>query len=86
MNDENFGDSGRAHEPAPVYNDPLADVPFREMKLAFEIDIDAVGKNARALQGIFIVNGKPLVTTYEIRDFTRKLSKGRKRITVKVVD
>lgn len=55
-------------------------------RASFEIDVDAAGKNARALQGIFVVDGRPLVTTYELRDFLRKISKDRKRITVTVTE
>ena len=83
MNDENFGNSGRVHDMLPVYGSPARP---KKPEVTFELDIDAVGKNARALQGIFIVNGKPLVTTYEIRDFVRKLSRDKKRVTVKLVD
>ena len=83
MNDENFEKSVLIHDHLPVYGQPLRE---KKISASFEIDIDAVGKNARALQGIFIVDGKPLVTTYDIRDFTRKLAKEKKRITVIVVD
>lgn len=82
MNDENFENSGRASELAPAYSEAR----IGNKKPTFGIDIDAAGKNARALQGIFILDGKPIMTTYELRDFLRKLSKDRKRITVEVVD
>ena len=33
----------------------------------FELNTEAIGKNARAFTGVIIVDGKPLTTTYDIR-------------------
>ena len=51
---------------------------------SFELNVEAIGKNARALTGIIIVDGKPLVTTYDIRAFLRRIAGDKKTITVKV--
>ena len=50
----------------------------------FELNVEAIGKNARALTGIIIVDGKPLVTTYDIRAFLRRIAGDNKMITVQV--
>ncbi len=51
---------------------------------SFELNVEAIGKNARALTGIIIVDGKPLNTTYDIRAFLRRIAGDKKTITVKV--
>ena len=51
---------------------------------SFELNVEAIGKNARALTGIIIVNGKPLTTTYDIRAFLRRIASDEKTITVSV--
>ncbi len=50
----------------------------------FELNVEAIGKNARALTGIIIVDGKPLTTTYDIRAFLRRIAGEKKTITVRV--
>lgn len=50
----------------------------------FELNVDAIGKNARAMTGVIIVEGKPLNTTYDIRAFLRSIAPNKKTITVKV--
>lgn len=50
----------------------------------FELNVEAIGKNARALTGIIFVDGKPLTTTYDIRAFLRRIAGDKKTITVKV--
>ena len=50
----------------------------------FELNTEVIGKNARALTGIIIVDGKPLNTTYEIRAFLRRIAGDKKTITVRV--
>ena len=50
----------------------------------FELNVEAIGKNARALTGIIIVDGKPLNTTYDIRAFLRRIAGEKKTITVSV--
>lgn len=52
----------------------------------FELNVEAIGKNARALTGIIIVDGKPLNTTYDIRAFLRRIAGEKKTITVRVED
>lgn len=52
----------------------------------FELNVEAIGKNARAMTGVIIVDGKPLNTTYEIRAFLRNLAPNKKTITVKVIE
>ena len=51
---------------------------------SFELNVEAIGKNARALTGIIIVDGKPLTTTYDIRAFLRRIAGDKKTITVRV--
>ena len=51
---------------------------------SFELNVEAIGKNARALTGIIIVDGKPLTTTYDIRAFLRSIAPNKRTITVKV--
>ena len=51
---------------------------------SFELNIESIGKNARALTGVIIVDGKPLMTTYDIRAFLRRIAGDKKTITVKV--
>ena len=51
---------------------------------SFELNIDAIGKNARAMTGVIIVDGKPLNTTYDIRAFLRRIAGDKKTITVRV--
>ena len=51
---------------------------------SFELNVEAIGKNARALTGIIIVDGKPLTTTYDIRTFLRRIAGDKKTITVRV--
>ena len=51
---------------------------------SFELNVEAIGKNARALTGIIIVDGKPLTTTYDIRAFLRRIAGDKKTITVSV--
>ena len=53
---------------------------------SFELNVEAIGKNARAMAGVIIVDGKPLNTTYEIRAFLRSFAPNKKTITVKVVE
>ena len=50
----------------------------------FELNTEVIGKNARALTGIIIVDGKPLNTTYDIRAFLRRIAGERKTVTVSV--
>ena len=50
----------------------------------FVLNVEAIGKNARALTGIIIVDGKPLNTTYDIRAFLRRIAGDKKAITVSV--
>lgn len=50
----------------------------------FELNVEAIGKNARALTGIIIADGKPLTTTYDIRAFLRRIAGEKKTITVRV--
>ena len=50
----------------------------------FELNVEAIGKNARAMTGVIIVDGKPLVTTYDIRAFLRRIAGDKKTITVRV--
>ena len=50
----------------------------------FELNVEAIGKNARALTGIIIVDGKPLTTTYDIRAFLRRIAGEKKTIAVRV--
>lgn len=52
----------------------------------FELNVEAIGKNARAMVGVIIVDGKPLNTTYEIRAFLRSIALNKKTITVRVED
>ena len=52
--------------------------------MTFELNIEAIGKNARAMTGVIIVDGKPLNTTYEIRAFLRRIAGENKTITVNV--
>ena len=52
--------------------------------MKFELNVEAIGKNARALTGIIIVDGKPLTTTYDIRTFLRRIAGDKKTITVSV--
>lgn len=52
----------------------------------FELNVEAIGKNARAMTGVIIVDGKPLNTTYEIRAFLRSIALNKKTITVRVED
>ena len=54
--------------------------------MKFELNVEAIGKNARALTGIIIVDGKPLNTTYDIRAFLRRIAGDKKTITVQVED
>ena len=49
---------------------------------SFELNVEAIGKNARAMTGVIIVDGKPLNTTYEIRAFIRRLAPNKKTIAV----
>ena len=51
---------------------------------SFELNVEAIGKNARALTGIIIVDGKPLNTTYDIRAFLRRIAGDKKTITVRI--
>ena len=51
---------------------------------SFELNVEAIGKNARAFTGIIIVDGKPLTTTYDIRAFLRRIASDEKTITVSV--
>lgn len=51
---------------------------------SFELNVEAIGKNARALTGIIIVDGRPLTTTYDIRAFLRRIAGEKKTITVRV--
>ena len=51
---------------------------------SFELNVEAIGKNARALTGIIIVDGKPLNTTYDIRAFLHRIAGEKKTITVRV--
>ena len=51
---------------------------------SFELNVEAIGKNARALTGIIIADGKPLTTTYDIRAFLRRIAGEKKTITVRV--
>lgn len=51
---------------------------------SFELNVEAIGKNARALTGIIFVDGKPLMTTYDIRAFLRRIAGDKKTITVRV--
>ena len=51
---------------------------------SFELNVEAIGKNARALTGIIIVDGRPLTTTYDIRAFIRRIAGEKKTITVRV--
>ena len=48
----------------------------------FELNTEVIGKNARALTGIIIVDGKPLNTTYEIRAFLRRIAGDKRKIAV----
>ena len=50
----------------------------------FELNVEASGKNARAMTGVIIVDGKPLTTTYDIRAFLRRIAGDKKTITVSV--
>lgn len=52
--------------------------------MKFEINTDVIGKNAKALTGAFIVEGKPLTTTYDIRNFIKKISNSKKTVIVSV--
>ena len=52
--------------------------------MKFELNVEAIGKNARAMTGVIIVDGKPLVTTYDIRAFLRRIAGDKKTITVRV--
>ena len=52
--------------------------------MKFELNVEAIGKNARAMTGVIIVDGKPLNTTYEIRAFLRRIAGENKTITVNV--
>ncbi len=52
--------------------------------MKFELNVEAIGKNARALTGIIIVDGKPLTTTYDIRAFLRRIAGDKKTITIRV--
>ena len=51
---------------------------------SFELNVEAIGKNARAMTGVIIVDGKPLTTTYDIRAFLRRIAGEKKTITVRV--
>lgn len=51
---------------------------------SFELNAEAIGKNARAFTGIIIVDGKPLNTTYDIRAFLRRIAGEKKTVTVSV--
>ena len=51
---------------------------------SFELNVEVLGKNARAMTGVIIVDGKPLMTTYDIRAFLRRIADEKKTITVKV--
>ena len=48
----------------------------------FELNTEVIGKNARALIGVIIVDGKPLTTTYDIRAFLRRVAGDKRTITV----
>ena len=48
----------------------------------FELNVEYIGKNARNMTGVLIVDGKPLDTTYDIRSFLRRIAGEKKRITV----
>ena len=48
----------------------------------FELNIEAIGKNARAFTGVIIVDGKPLTTTYDIRAFLRRVAGYKRTVTV----
>ena len=48
----------------------------------FELNTEVIGKNARALTGVIIVDGKPLTTTYDIRAFLRRVAGDKRKITV----
>ena len=48
----------------------------------FELNAEAIGKNARALTGIIIVDGKPLTTTYDIRAFLRRVAGDKRTVAV----
>ena len=52
--------------------------------MKFELNVETIGKNARALTGIIIVDGKPLNTTYDIRAFLRRIAGNKKTITVRM--
>ena len=52
--------------------------------MTFELNIEAIGKNARAMTGVIIVDGKPLNTTYDIRALLRRIAGEKKTITVRV--
>lgn len=51
---------------------------------SFELNVEAIGKNARAMTGVIIVDGKPLTTTYDIRAFLRRVAGDKRTITVSV--
>ena len=52
--------------------------------MKFGLNVEAIGKNARAMVGVIIVDGKPINTTYDIRAFLRRIAGDEKTITVRV--